>query len=297
MQSRDLVDLILLATLWSGSFLLMRVAVPEFGPFALIAVRVAVAAVFLFAVLAWRGGLSSVRRHAVELTVVGLINSALPFCLFAYAVLSLESGFAAILNATAPMWGAIVAWAWLHERPTRWRVAGLVVGFIGIVVLSWDRVSFKEGGTGLALVAGLLASVSYGVAASYTRRTLNGVEPLVVATGSQLGATILLAPFAVGFWPAGPVSAKAWISTVIVGVASTGIAYILYFRLIANVGPARAIAVTFLVPVFAVLWGSILLDEAVTVRMLVGGLVVLLGTALSTGLLRPPTLSMRRADP
>lgn len=287
MTPRDLVDLLVLAALWGGSFLFMRVAAPEFGPLALMLVRVAVAAAFLLAILAARGGLAGLRRHALPLVVVGTINSALPFVLFGYATLSVTAGFAAILNATTPMWGALVAWLWLREPLGAVRAAGLAVGFAGVLLLVWGRVSFAAGGAGLAVLAGLAAAASYGVAASYTRRRLAGVEPLLVATGSQVGATLVLAPLAVVAWPAQPVSAIAWASAVVMGVACTGWAYVLYFRLIANTGPARAITVTYLVPVFAVLWGTLLLAEPFTLQMALGGAVVLAGTAIATGLLRP----------
>lgn len=287
MKTRDVVDLVLLAALWGGSFLFMRIAVPEFGPIALIELRVAVASVFLLVVLGMRGGVGLLRQHARPMMTVGIINSALPFCLLAYATLSVTAGFASILNATSPMWGAVVAWLWLRDRLTSWRVAGLVIGFAGIVALTWGNAGFKDGGSGLAILAGLAATLSYGVAASYTKKKLTGVDPIAVATGSQVGATLVLAPFTLLAWPAAPVSATAWASAIVMGVASTGIAYILYFRLIANVGPARAIAVTFLVPIFAIAWGALLLREPLTVQMVLGGLIVLAGTALSTGLIKP----------
>lgn len=286
MKPRDLVDLLLLAALWGASFLFMRLAAPEFGPIALIEVRLGIAAAFLLVVLGASRKLALLRPHAGPLTALGVINSALPFCLFAYATLSVTSGFAAILNATAPSWGALVAYLWLKDRLSASRLSGLAIGLAGAAVLVWDKASFEPGGSGLAVAAGLLGSLSYGVAANYATRRLSGVDPLAVATGSQVGAAIVLLPLALASWPAGPVSMLAWASVVVMGVASTGLAYILYFRLIANVGPARAIAVTFLVPVFATLWGNLLLDEAVSGRMLLGGGIVLLGTALSTGLLR-----------
>ena len=283
MKPRDLRDLLLLAALWGGSFLFMRVAAPELGPLALIELRVLIAALVLLPFLAMRRGLGLIVRHAVPMTVLGVINSALPFCLFAYAMLSVSAGFASILNATTPLWGALVAWLWLGERLAPLRIAGLAIGFAGIVVLSWGKASFVPGGSGMALLAAMAATLSYGVAASYARRRLEGVDALAVATGSQLGAALVLAPLALAWWPAQPVSAAAWASTVVMGVACTGIAYVLYFRLIERAGPSRAITVTFLVPVFAVIWGALALGETVSAQMVAGGVVILLGTALSTG--------------
>ena len=287
MKPRDLLDLLLLAALWGGSFLFMRVAAPEFGPVALALVRVAVAAAFLLAVLAWLGRLDGLRARWAPLAIVGTINSALPFVLFAYATLSVTAGFAAILNATTPMWGALVAWAWLREPLGAARAAGLAVGFAGVLLLVGGRAGTAPGGDAAAIAAGLAAALSYGVAASYARRRLADADPLLIAAGSQVGATLALAPLAAYAWPAQPVSAPAWACAVVMGIASTGWAYVIYFRLIARVGPARAMTVTYLVPLFALLWGALLLGEAPTPAMLAGGLVVLAGTALATGVIRP----------
>lgn len=286
MHTRDGIELVLLGALWGASFLFMRVAVPEFGPLALILVRVALAGVFLVAVLAARDGLAQLRKHAGPLVLLGTINSALPFSLLAYATLSITAGFASILNATVPMWGALVAYGWLRERLSRRRVVGLAIGFAGVLVLVWGQVSFKPGGAGIAVVAGLVAAFSYGVAANYTKHRFADVEPLVTAAGSQLGATAVLLPLSIVAWPASAISWHSWASVIVLAIACTGVAYILYFRLIAHIGPTRAVVVTFLIPLFAVVWGALLLDEKVTLQMLVGGGIILAGTALSIGIVR-----------
>jgi drug/metabolite transporter (DMT)-like permease len=286
MQTRDGIELVLLGALWGASFLLMRVAVPEFGPLALILVRVALAGLFLAAALAARNGLAELRKHAGPLVVLGTINSALPFSLLAYATLSITAGFASILNATVPMWGALVAYGWLGERLSTRRVVGLATGFAGVLVLVWGQVSFKPGGAGVAVVAGLAAAFSYGVAANYTKRSFADVDPMVSATGSQLGATAVLLPLAIVAWPANAISWRAWASVIVLAIACTGLAYILYFRLIARIGPTRAVVVAFLIPLFAVVWGALLLDETVTLQMLAGGAIILAGTALAIGIVR-----------
>ena len=288
MGTRDVVELVVLAALWGASFLFMRVAAPEFGPVALIALRVGIAAAFLVPALALRGGLPGLRGRLLHVLVLGAINSALPFCLLAYATLSVTAGLASILNATSPLWGGLVAHLWLKDRLTRSRTLGLVVGFAGVTFLVWGRASFRPGGAGLAVVAAMAATLSYGVAASYAKRFLAGANPLAVAAGSQVGATLVLLPAAVALWPAGPVSAPAWEAVVALGVACTAVAYVLYFRLIGSVGPARAIAVTFLIPAFAMAWGALFLGEAITVRMLAGAGIVLAGTALATGIVKLP---------
>jgi drug/metabolite transporter (DMT)-like permease len=295
MGSRNLLELFALAALWGASFLCMRVAAPELGPVPLMALRVGIAAAALLPVLALRGGLAALRDRPVHVLVVGAINSALPFCLLAYATLSVTAGLASILNATSPLWGGIVAHLWLKDRLGPSRIAGLVVGFAGVAFLFWGRASFKPGGAGLAVVAALVATLSYGIAASYTKRHLAGMNALAVSAGSQLAATLLLAPAAAATWPAGHVSTAAWIAVAVLGIACTAAAYVIYFRLIANVGPARAIAVTFLIPAFAMLWGGLFLGERLTARMLAGAAIVLAGTALATGTVRLPTARASQA--
>ncbi|WP_137937691.1 DMT family transporter [Chitinivorax sp. B] len=281
MTARNQIDLLLLAALWGASFLFMRVAVPILGPLALIELRVVVAAAFLLPILAWRGQLLVLISHWRPLAVVGMLNSALPFVLIAYATLSLTAGFASVINATTPMFGALVAWFWLSERLNWLKVLGLVIGFAGVAILVWDKVSFKTGTTGLAVMAALLATFAYGVAASYTKRYLHEVVPLAIAAGSQLWAGIVLLPFAVWQWPVGDIPVSIWLNVLVLGIACTGLAYILYFRLLAELGATRATAVTFLIPVFGVVWGAVWLGETVTLRMLAGGVVILLGTALT----------------
>lgn len=287
MRPRDVLELLVLAAVWGASFLFMRVAAPELGPVPLAALRVGIASLCLvpIALLRSRGAL---RGRLVPVAVIGAINSAIPFCLLSYATLSVTAGLASILNATSPLWGALVAHVWLRDRLTPARVAGLVLGLAGVVILVWGRASFRPGGSGLAVIAALAATASYGVAASYTKRRVAGVNPLALAAGSQLAATLLLAPAAMLLWPAQPISARAWAAVLGLGVACTAFAYVLYFRLIAHVGPARAIAVTFLIPPFAIAWGGLLLGEPLTARMIAGACVVLAGTALTVGLVKLP---------
>lgn len=283
MRWRDVVDLFVLAALWGASFLFMRAGVGEFGPIALIEMRLAVAALFLLPILVWQRGLREFGRHLPALAVVGTTNSLLPFVLFAFALQSITAGLGAILNATAPLFGALIAWAWLGDRLAWSRWLGLGIGFAGVAILIWDRASFRDGGSGWAFSASLAASVLYGLSASITKRHLGGVAPLTTATGSQVAAAVLLAPVAIVFWPATAPSAAAWAGVIALGIASTGLAYVLYFRLIAHVGPAKAIAVTFIVPAFGMIWGSLFLGEPVTSRMIAGCAVIVAGTALATG--------------
>ncbi len=293
MRLRDVFELLTLAALWGASFLFMRISTPEFGPVAMTALRVGGAALCLLPLLLLlRGEAAELRRHWPAIAVVGLVNSALPFVLFGIAALALQGGLSAIFNATAPMWGALIAWGWFGERLTRSRGLGLLLGFGGVLALAWDKASLKPGEHGvsptLAMAACLAAALCYGFAIHYTRRRLDGVAPMAVAAGSQLAAALLLAGPAWWLWPATPPGALAWWSMAGLALLCTALAYVLYFRLIAHVGPARAITVTFLVPLFAVIWGALFLGETLTPAMVLGCAVILLGTALTTGALRWP---------
>ena len=288
MRRADVIRLFTLAALWGASFLFMRMSAAEFGPVALSAVRVNGAALLLLPLLQLRGQTTELRKHWRPIFVVGVTNSALPFLCFAYAALSMTAGLSAIFNAASPLFGALIAWLWLKDRLTPLRVLGLVIGFGGVVWLAWDKASFKPGGSGWATVACLAATLLYGLSASYTKRYLAGVAPMAVAAGSQLAATLVLVVPAVLWWPATAPSSVAWLTAALLALLCTGLAYVLYFRLIADVGPANAIAVTFLVPVFAVLWGWALLGEGITSVMVLGSAVILIGTGLATGLLKPP---------
>jgi drug/metabolite transporter (DMT)-like permease len=289
-KPQDLAELVLLAALWGGSFLFMRIGAPEFGAVALVAVRVALAAAALLPLLALRGQLNELAVHWKPIAIVGVLNSALPFLLFTYAALSINAGLSAVFNATAPLWGALVAWLWLADKPGASRTLGLAIGFAGVAWLAWDKASFKAGAesTGLAVIACLAATLCYGIGANYTKRTLHAASPLAVAAGSQAAASVALLLPAVLWWPSTTPSAASWWGVLVLGVVCTGIAYLLYFRLIAHVGPAKAIAVTYLIPLFGVLWGGLFLGEAVTPVMVGAGVVILAGTALATGLVKLP---------
>jgi drug/metabolite transporter (DMT)-like permease len=280
----------LLASFWGSSFLFMRISTVEFGPIATAAVRVSIAAAFLWPILIYKGLGGELRQHWKPIFFVGLLNSGIPFACYAFALLSITTGLSSLLNATVPMFGALVAWLWLRDRPTLSRLLGLVIGFAGVAMLAWDKASFTPDASGVApgwaVLACLLACLCYGIAASFTKRHLSGLPPLVTATGSQLGAALGLALPALWLRPAHMPGPAAWLALLAVGIVCTGLAYVLYFRIMVNAGPERALAVTYMVPVFALLYGLVFLGEAITPWMLICAAVIILGTALSTGLLQ-----------
>ena len=299
MSARDLRELLLLGALWGGSFLFMRLGAADFGPLALVFLRVGGATLVLMPLLLLQQQRQrlgpALRQHWRAVALVGVLNSALPFVLFTTAALVLGTSLMAMFNATAPIWAALIAWGWLGERPGASRLLGLAVGVAGVVGLGWGQADLRDGAHGLSpalgMAACLVGALSYGLAANVSRRWLVGVPPLAAAGGSQAAAALLLAVPAVIWWPAVPPSTLAWASAAALAVACTGLAYVLYFRLIAHAGAANAMTVTLLVPAFAIAWGWIFLAEVPTAGTLAGCATVLLGTALSTGLLRLPAAS------
>jgi len=280
-----LAEFILLAAIWGASFLFTRLGVAEFGAVPTAGLRVGIAAVFLLPLLLARGQWPALARHWQKIFLLGLLNSGIPFACYAYALLSITSGLSSLLNATVPLFGALVAWVWLKDRPHGLKIIGLLIGFVGVAMLAWGKASFKPDASGLssgwAVVACLFACLCYGLAASFTKRYFVGIPSLVIATGSQIGAALGLLLPALWLWPTQPPSLTAWLALLTVGVLCTGIAYVLYFRLIEKMGAAGSLTVTFLIPVFAVIYGALFLGESVTPWMLLCGAIILCGTALS----------------
>lgn len=283
MSSKDLRDLLVLAAIWGSSFLFMLQAAPDFGAFPLTLVRVGVSGLALLVYVGLSGHLSAIVANWRPIFVVGLLNAAAPFSLYAYAALHLESGLLAVLNAMAPMFAALIARVWLAERLTPSRLLGLFLGFIGIVILVYDKLSFEQGAPGWAVLASIAATIFYGVAASFSSKYLKGVEPKAVAAGSMLSAALLLAVPAIISWPSQPISASAWGYALALSLLCTAVAYVIFYRLMVNVGPAKTITVTFLVPPFGVFWGVLLLGETLSPQVVIGASTVLLGTLLATG--------------
>ena len=296
MSASSFVKLIALAAIWGGSFLFMRIAAPVLGPVVLIQCRVALAALFLvgMAVL-WRRPLD-VRSHWKHFLILGLLNNAVPFTLFAWAAQILPASLESVLNATAPIWGAILGALWTRTLPSPKTAVGLLLGVVGVAVL----VGLDAGGltsqVWLAAGGALLAAGCYAVAALYSKAA-KSVDAFSNAHGSMWAATLLMAP-ATPFFPmhlmpgSGP---GFWVilSVVLLGILCSGVAYILYFGLMDEVGPSQTLSVTFLIPIFGILWGNLFLHEPVTPHMVIGGLVVLVGTALITGF-NPLALMKRR---
>jgi len=286
MKKIDLAVLLSLGALWGGSFLFMRMGASAFGALPLAGLRAIGAALCFLPLLASRRRLVEWRAHWWPIAVVGLTNSALPFLLFTFATRSLPAGVASIIDGMTPMFAALIGWLWLGQRLDGWRGAGLVVGFTGVVWLAEGSLALGPG-AGLALLACVAATVLYGYAVHYTRLRLDGVTPLVVTVGSHMVAALLLLPTTLLAWPAQAPPLQAWFAAAGLAVLCTALAYVLFFWVLARVGAVRIMIIPYLIPAFGVLWGALLLGEPISARMLGGCVVILLGTALTTGLVRP----------
>ena len=282
-----LVRLLSLSAIWGASFLFMRVSAPVMGPAWLILTRLTLATLFLAGVALWRRQPLPWRTHWRHFAVLGLFNTALPFWLFAYAAQQATASLLSVLNATAPIWAAVMGALWLRTRLSAKALLGLALGISGVLLLAGVESLHLPAGGGLAIAAGLLAAACYGVATTYTK-TAQAIEPFANAHGSLWGATLWMLPLAtVSPLPPLPLPLGVMLAVLALGVVCSGVAYLLYFRLVADLGPAPALTVTFLIPVFGILWGCLFLGEQVGWHTAVGGLMVLSGTALVTGLKLP----------
>jgi len=281
-----LIELITLAAIWGASFIFMRIGSPEFGPFLFMALRTLTASLFLIPLVYLAKQQKALEGYKLKILFAGQLNTAIPFVLFGYATLTLAAGTTSVLNSTTPMFGAIVAYLWLKERLSVSASLGLIIGFIGVYFLVFDKVSISEKDIITPAVSVLAASFCYGFSANYTKKYLSGINSVALAAGSQISASLTLIPISLFFLPAEIPSNEAFISVILLGVVCTGIAYIIFFNLIANLGPARAMSVTYLIPAFGLLWGNLFLDETISQWMIIGCGLILTGVALTTGLLK-----------
>ncbi len=287
MKLSDTLLLILLAAIWGSSFIFMRATAHDFGPIVLIALRIAIAALCLFAFLLTAKRWQEFIQYWKILFIIGLINSALPFSLLAYASLSLNAGLLSILNAMTPVFTALVAHLWLKDKMSKLQLLGMIIGFLGITFLVWDKVSW-DAVSWLPVVAGIMTTLSYGIAANSTKKYLKDVSAMTATAGSLFFATLFMLFLSAFFLPDfTTIPLLSWNYAIILGVLCTAFAYLLFFRLIQTIGPAKASSVTFIIPIFSFIWAYLLLDEVVTLRMWIATVIILLGTGLVMGVIFP----------
>jgi drug/metabolite transporter (DMT)-like permease len=295
MSRRHLAMLLGLAALWGASFMFIKVGDRELEPITLVGFRMALGATTLVPIVAvtvgLRRALRELRAAAVPLVVTGLVNSAIPIFAITWAETRIDSGLTAIIQASAPLFTALLAIRFSQsERVSGWRLAGLIIGFGGVSLL----VGAQPRGDIVAGLAVVFSAVCYAIAALYTARRLRHVSPLVTALGALSVATLATLPIGLFQLPNQVTGWKVTASVLTLGIAGTGIAYILYYGLLSGAGASRAILITYLVPTFALVYGALLLGEPVTAAAVAGLALVLAGVGLGTGAIRP---SRRRRDP
>jgi drug/metabolite transporter (DMT)-like permease len=285
----DLARLVALAAMWGGSYLFMRYAVPSMGALLLIEVRVILAGLALLAFVLATGGHLGWRRHWRAYFFVGAVGLALPFTLIAQAVTVIDASTAAILNALSPLFASVVAAIWIRDPVTPSKAAGIALCLAGTAVLvGWTPVPM----TGRELFAAALsiaATALYGYTIVFTKVHLRHANPLGTAAGTLLMAALAMLPFTPVSRDFSAIPAGAWLAAAGLALVSTTVAFIFYYRLIADVGPVKAITVTLLVPVFGMFWGVVFLGEPLTAGRLAGCAIILAGCSLILGLVRLPT--------
>jgi len=288
MRTADLIRLFVLAAIWGASFLFFRIAAPALGPLVTAESRALLGGLALFIWFRATGANLEFREHWRAYLVIGLLNSALPFCLFAFASLYLSASYSVILNASAPLWGAVLSAIWLGERLTVKKVSGLAAGVLGVALVMGFGVPEPVPMLAWASAACLCATLSYALAGIYMRKYRRPLKSQGLATGSLLGAALIILPLLPLYPPPAGPTMPVVLSVLALALLCSTVAFVLYFRLIADVGPTRALTVTFLMPAFGVVWGALLLDERITPVMLGGCALILLGTSLVFDLLRLP---------
>ncbi|MCG3881001.1 DMT family transporter [Psychrobacter sp. Ps3] len=290
MSRRDLIIFISLSFMWSLSFIFYRVGVPEFGSMSFASLRVIFAGITMLVFVMFNPShLAAVRQHWKLLTVVGLVSTAIPFVLFSYAAQAVNAGVLAVLNAAVPMMSGFIASTFFNDKLSKKQTLGLFIGIAGVIILMSESLF---GGAVTDLSSGLLpmgyallGCVGYAVGANVTKNYLQDTSPVAITIGAMLIASVVMLPVAIYEFPYGQtISLKAWVSVVCIGVFSTAIAFIFINELIKSIGPMRATSITLVIPIFAIIFGYILLGEALDTAAIIGSAVILVGTYLSLNL-------------
>jgi drug/metabolite transporter (DMT)-like permease len=284
MKLNELLALLWLAALWGASFLFIRISSPVLGPFVTIQGRVTIAAVALILYMLFTKQNFGWKERWRQYLILGALNATIPFMFIAFAALQLDASMSAILNSLTPLFTSLVVWGWLNERMTARKTIGIIIGIIGVAVLvGWSTIPSTTEAK-IAILLSVLSTISYGFAGVYTKKAFIGAAPLSLATGQQIGATLLLFPFTIYFGPKTMPTVTSEVILAVIGLAilCTAWAYLLYFYLIENVGPTKTLSVTFLVPLFGMLWGLIFLHEQITFPMVLGLCIILSSILLIT---------------
>lgn len=300
MRTSDYVRLLALAAIWGASFLFIRIAAPAFGSVNTTFLRVFFALIGLAVMLLLLRTPMRFHGKLRSAMVLGVINSGIPFLMYAIAALWLPAGYSAILNATTPLMGALIGFSFFEEQLSLRKWIGVFLGLVGITLITTTGEVQLNGNVVIGVLACLVATACYGCAGFLTRRWITeqgGLDAKMVAFGSQLGACVFLLPFFGYTMTAGPAvnwaMPEVWASLLAVGFICTALAYLLYFRLIADIGPLRSLTVTFLIPPFGIFWGYLVLGETLTQGFILGGAIV----CLAVWLVASPARAAKPANP
>jgi drug/metabolite transporter (DMT)-like permease len=274
--------LTLLSAIWGGSFIFMRILAPIFGATGTACLRLTIAAFFLILYFKMTKYKIHLRRDWKILCIIGILNSAIPFTLYSYAALHIPASLSVIINSTSPMFGMLFAALILKERMNTRKVTGLILGIIGVTLISGSKSLDATIESYLAMAACVLAAFCYGLSGAIIKKYAKHVEPKAMAGGSQLFAGLSLMPFLLTSTPSEPITSTIAITVVSFAVLCSAVAYLIYYYLMKEIGPTKTLTVTFLMPVFGILWGFLLLKESLYPQMLLGMSVILLGTYLVT---------------
>lgn len=293
MRKADFIRLIILAAIWGASFLFMRIVAPVLGALWTAEIRVAVAGLAMVAFITATGRAMHFKANWRQYLIVGTFNSAMPFALFSYAALTLPAGYSAILNATSPLWGALVGAIALGESLTARKLIGLSCGIVGVAFLVRLGPAEFTPQLMVAAFACVGAALCYALAGAYSKKKSADIAPPLMATGSQLGAALVLLPVLPLSPVRGEITLFVALIVMLLALLCSAVAYFIYFRLLTDVGPTKALTVTFLIPVFAMMWGSVFLQEAITINTLTGCAMVVLATWLVV--FQPNTAAVKEA--
>lgn len=284
MRRSDAARLLTLSAIWGSSFIFIRVIAPVLGPVLTVVTRVLIGGAVLVAYCRIIGLDAEVARHWRQYAVIGVVNSTLPFMLFAFAALHIPASYSVILNSTAPLFTALLAVPLLGERLTLAKIAGLLVGAAGVALVSRAGPVVPDLQFWVAIGACLGATTCYAVSSIYMKKYAAAAKPIAIAAWSQIFAALALAPFVPFAPPTAAVTPLIVGNVLLLALLCSSIAYVLYYRLIADIGPTRALTMAFLMPAFGMLWGALFLGEPITMPMIAGCALVIGG---ATVVLRP----------
>ncbi|PNK59506.1 DMT family transporter [Psychrobacter sp. FDAARGOS_221] len=272
---------IFLAFIWGASFIFMRVGVPEFSAPVFGGLRVGLAGIAMLPILLKPSHFSEFKANWLKLSLIGTLSTGAPFMLYAFALGDMNAGTGAVINASVPMMTGLIAYVFFKEALTKWQILGLIIGLFGVILLMYNGMTSGTQTSMNAFAMAIGACVCYAIGGNLAKHYLSGIKPLTIASSGLVTSGLLTLPIVIFYFPAHSISWQAWGSAIMVALFSTAVAMVLFYQLIQAIGPTKTTVVTLLIPVFAILLGFILLNEKLSLMMLVGAIVVLSGTSLT----------------